>query len=440
MPTPTNGNDVEPFPVLESAHPPYSEPHAHGATHPDGGHPVNRAAASSSISSRIRGLSGGLEHSNPPEGFMAATSDIASSIIELPVTGARPAAQADAPTTSTIRHESHAIGSPPGSEKNPGDADAASSQSVTVTRSADEKPGTAPFANGYHFPPKHTFAHSTKLGATAFWKYFTTPMGFCVTIYGLNVVAWGGMLFLLLCNASPAMCYPTCNDINSPRRKWIEWDSQILNALFCVTGFGLAPWRFRDLYYLLQYRILGKEVGLRRLAGINRGWFRLPGSTELPVELGPETIDSTPNRPDPMTIPFPEKMIPDAPLTGTRARATKVWKLDVVIWLMVWNTFFQACLAGFMWAMNRYTRPSWATGLFIALAFGVAGVAGIMMFIEGKAVKAVEGVPISDEDLERLRSDGEQGIWHYNNIKDRELKEKEKAKKEKGEKAEKGSK
>jgi len=24
---------------------------------------------------------------------------------------------------------------------------------------------------------------------------------FVVTIYGLNVVAWGGMLFLLLCNA-----------------------------------------------------------------------------------------------------------------------------------------------------------------------------------------------------------------------------------------------
>jgi hypothetical protein len=35
----------------------------------------------------------------------------------------------------------------------------------------------------------------------AFWKYFTTPVGFLVTIYGLNIVAWGGMLFLLLCNA-----------------------------------------------------------------------------------------------------------------------------------------------------------------------------------------------------------------------------------------------
>ncbi|KFY94778.1 hypothetical protein V498_03727 [Pseudogymnoascus sp. VKM F-4517 (FW-2822)] len=36
------------------------------------------------------------------------------------------------------------------------------------------------------------------------------------------------------------MCHPTCDDINSPRRVWIEIDSQILNALFCVTGFGLG--------------------------------------------------------------------------------------------------------------------------------------------------------------------------------------------------------
>jgi len=40
-----------------------------------------------------------------------------------------------------------------------------------------------------------------KLGSISFWHYFMTPLGFVVTIYGLNVVAWGGMLFLLLCNA-----------------------------------------------------------------------------------------------------------------------------------------------------------------------------------------------------------------------------------------------
>lgn len=289
---------------------------------------------------------------------------------------------------------------------------------------------TAPFDNGYQFPPKHKWTESTLIGLEAFWKFFITPIGFLVVIYGLNVVAWGGMLFLLLCNASPAMCKPTCNDINSPRRIWIEIDSQILNALFCVTGFGTIPWRFRDLYYLLQYRMQKNEMGLRRLAGINRGWFRLAGSQDLPVDLGPSEIEAQISNVSESRIPFPITRIPNAPLTGIRAPPTALWKLDFVIWAMVWNTFLQACLAGFMWGLNRYKRPSWSTGLFVALACIVAACGGIMAFVEGKHVKAIEGVPVSEKDQERLKRDRELGITHYNNIKDEKPKKK-KAREEK---------
>ncbi|ESZ97615.1 hypothetical protein SBOR_2016 [Sclerotinia borealis F-4128] len=293
---------------------------------------------------------------------------------------------------------------------------------------------TVPFDNGYQFPPKHSWKVSTAIFFKAFWNFSITPVGFLVTVYGLNVVAWGGMLFLLLCNASPAMCHPTCNDINSPRRIWIEIDSQILNALFCVTGFGTIPWRFRDLYYLLQYRIGKNEVGLRRLAGINRGWFRLAGSQDLPVELGPaQLVTENPHVPS-SSVAFPPNKSSDAPLTGVRAPASAMWKLDFVVWTMVWNTFLQAVLSGFMWGLNRYQRPSWSTGLFVALACIVAACGGIMSFIEAKNVKAIEGVPISDADREQLRRDGELGIVHFNNIKDAMPKEKEKEGRRKGEK------
>ena len=94
----------------------------------------------------------------------------------------------------------------------------------------------------------------------------------------LNIVAWGGMLFLLLVNAAPAMCHPSCNDLYSPRRictspnpfllliTGIEIDSQILNALFCVTGIGLLPWRLRDGYLLLQ-------GNWPKLSKIHAGWY-----------------------------------------------------------------------------------------------------------------------------------------------------------------------
>ena len=261
------------------------------------------------------------------------------------------------------------------------------------------------YPNGYKFPPKHTWGEATVIGLKAFWKFTITPFGFLVVIYGLNVVAWGGMLFLLLIGGgSEFMCYPPgshgvkeCNNINSPRRIWIEIDSQILNALFCVTGFGLIPWRFRDFYYLLQYRLRHKEDALRRLAGIHRSWYRLPGSHDLPTN---PTAHIT--HPDTNTaIPIPPTKIPDNPLTGFRAPATKMWKMDYVVWAFVINTFLQAVLSGFMWGFNRYKRPSWSTGTFVALACIVAGLGGLMQFQEGKRIKAVEGVAVDEAEMLR---------------------------------------
>jgi hypothetical protein len=259
-----------------------------------------------------------------------------------------------------------------------------------------------PYPNGYQFPPKHSAWKSTQIGLKAFGKFVITPFGFLITVYGLNVVAWGGMLFLVLVGAAPAMCHPSCSDINSPAKKWLEIDSQILNALFCVTGLGLIPWRFRDLYYLLQYRWRKDESGIRRLAGIHKDWFRLKGSEEIPLDFDPKTAAGVPDGMDESAFALPLSKSPAAPLTGERAPASKYWKLDFMIWAYVLNTILQICLCGVMWGLNRFNRPGWTTGLLISLACIVAMAGGIMAFKEGKAVKKIEGVPVSEADLEIL--------------------------------------
>jgi hypothetical protein len=203
-----------------------------------------------------------------------------------------------------------------------------------------------------------------------------TPLGFLITLYGLNIIAWGGMLFLLLCNAAPQMCNPDCNSDNSARRIWIEIDSQILNALFCVTVFGLAPWRMRDLYLWSCWRVgrgrASRERGLERLARVHANWFvedmegsLLPVSTNANVDGQDETRSLE---------------------RGSRS-PTPSWKLDVVVWGNMLNTVFQVCLAVCMWALNRFNRPSWTTGLFVGLACGAAAVPGIVMWLEKKRVK-----------------------------------------------------
>lgn len=56
--------------------------------------------------------------------------------------------------------------------------------------------------------------------------------------------------------------------------------------------------------------------------------------------------------------------------------------------------------------MNRFDRPSWSTGLFIALACIVSGVGGIMSFLEGRKIKQIEGVqpdPVKIEEMRKIQ-------------------------------------
>lgn len=220
-------------------------------------------------------------------------------------------------------------------------------------------------------PPKEPWLKAIGHGLKAFWKFFLTPTGFLITIYGLNVVAWGAMLFFLLLKAAPAMNHPDNGDADSsPRKIWIEITSQILNALFCLTAWGLAPWRFRDLFWVAQWRFSPSKTrshaAIKRLAARNESWFRM---REEEYEAK-ETFH------------------------GTRAPPTASWKLDFVVWMMVLNTLFQVGMAFFMWHWNRIDRPSWGTGTFIGLGCGVSLLAGVMTWWEGRKVKIIEGPKI----------------------------------------------
>lgn len=50
---------------------------------------------------------------------------------------------------------------------------------------------TGTYPNGYRFPKKHTWTQTIAIGSKAFFRFACTPLGFIITIYGLNVVAWG---------------------------------------------------------------------------------------------------------------------------------------------------------------------------------------------------------------------------------------------------------
>jgi hypothetical protein len=109
-------------------------------------------------------------------------------------------------------------------------------------------------------------------------------MGIIKTVWFLNLIAWGGMLFLIKVGAAKAMCSnkaPSphkCTDLQSSGNKWMEIDIQILNALFCLPAFGYIPWRFRNLYWLLVWRLGPQQKGQaahKQLADVSAWWYRM---------------------------------------------------------------------------------------------------------------------------------------------------------------------
>jgi hypothetical protein len=123
--------------------------------------------------------------------------------------------------------------------------------------------------------------------------------------------------------------------------------------------------------------------GIARLASIHQAWYCLPivvSCAGCDGDCGCEQNKSS------ATIEA----------LGGRAPATATWKMDFVVWCNMWNTIFQGCLAGCMWGMNRFNRPSWTTGLFVALACVVAGAAGYMVFRETRRVARLTGTETTD--------------------------------------------
>lgn len=148
-----------------------------------------------------------------------------------------------------------------------------------------------------------------------------------IVIYALNIVAWGGMLFLILVGGANKTMPE-----ESTRKNWIEIDSQILNALFCVTGLGLIPWRVRDLYQ--AYREKDRHKLLHR-----------------------------------------------------HSYTTSLLWIRIVVWTFIANSLFQIGMAVCMWSMDMNTRPGWLVGLFVGFGCVSGAFAGLVQFILGRKKK-----------------------------------------------------
>lgn len=199
-----------------------------------------------------------------------------------------------------------------------------------------------------------------------FGRWLLKPMGFAITIYGLNIIAWGGNVISFALQRSPANVPPELqwSLFITPNGDWV-W---LLNPECAFLRHWIRPLPLARPWTL---PVVSMASGARE----NQSTESVGSPRRNPRKLVSKIF-----RFDPAT----DDHLEQAPgkWDGGYATPTPSWKLDVVVWGNILNTVFQVCLAVCMWAFNRFDRPSWTTGLFVGLACVAAGIPGIIMWME----------------------------------------------------------
>ena len=238
-----------------------------------------------SVSNAIGSVANGILRNDPPPGFFAATAQATSTTpnlrdirtglygadgwhereqsssgddeaISTVTSAAKEHANGVGSTAETLRkeqvrgsHASEVPGSGVGRGMFPRTGDGSEGKSAATQHSDHDalSPPRRVYTSGYIPPPQLPWTTPIGIALKGFWKWVTTPFGFLVTLYGLNVVAWGGMLFLLLCNASKYMCWVR----GEPRTRLWDYSVDAASRHLCpdlpIKGGSrlLPPWDFQ---------------------------------------------------------------------------------------------------------------------------------------------------------------------------------------------------
>ena len=228
------------------------------------------------------------------------------------------------------------------------------------------------------------------------WVFLKTPMGIFAAIYGFLVVFSGAALVLFLAGWI---------DHGNNKDYWVEVFSQMVNALFTITGVGLIPWRVMDTYYIvriahyqhLTWR-LRRERGMPKLAdrhdipSVARGADGQPLRMETEEHIYPPDAVLLPRQSDKLhelqTRLSKSQSWYRAHTTPTHYAFPISLGLAIVI-LNDLNSVFQCLLCGVMWgyATHYKDRPAWTTGSLIPLSFLCGIGAGVLTWVGSERTK-----------------------------------------------------
>jgi hypothetical protein len=222
----------------------------------------------------------------------------------------------------------------------------------------------------------HSRRAKFKRSMRGFGRYMRKPLGFLVTLYAFLLTFWGAAWVLFLIGWI---------SVEGRQAYFIEICDQILTALFCVVGIGLAPWRAVDTYHMIYVaKYAHKTWRVRK----ERGLPDLKDHNELPTADEAKGDEEEPV----LTAVEQEKLEHHQnklnashtfykPHETTTHSAFPVRLLIAIVVLLDCHSLFQMALGGTTWGIYYKERPKALTAVILSCSISCNISAGITISV-----------------------------------------------------------
>lgn len=232
----------------------------------------------------------------------------------------------------------------------------------------------------------HSRRAKFRRGMRGFGRYVRQPVGFLITLYAFLLTFWGAAWVLFLIGWI---------GVGGRQAYFIEICDQILTALFCVVGIGMAPWRAIDTYHMaFVAKYAHKTWRVRR----ERGLPALKNHNELPARPPAhpwethaeqqQQEDELPvlNSTEQTKLEHHQSKLSSShtfykPHETDTHHAFSVRLLIAIVTLLDCHSLFQMALGGTTWGIYYKDRPKALTAVILSCSISCNITAGVLISI-----------------------------------------------------------
>lgn len=234
----------------------------------------------------------------------------------------------------------------------------------------------------------HSRRAKFRRGMRGFARYVRKPVGFLITLYAFLLTFWGAAWVLFLIGWI---------SVQGRQGYFIEICDQILTALFCVVGIGMAPWRAIDTYHMIYVaKYAHKTWRLRQ----ERDLPALKDHNELPTRPDTHAWEVNENQDGNNEAPVlssaeqekleyhQDKLAKShtfyKPHETNTHHAFSVRLLIAIVVLLDCHSLFQMALGGTTWGIYWKVRPKALTAVILSCSITCNISAGITISVGDK--------------------------------------------------------